>query len=260
MAVRRARRLRRQAPKSRNSFGNSLTLSVVRRRHHRRGMAVAFERPRSAVRCGRRPQGRGTANSNSRREPCRTDRIACRGDAQEDAMTALVNFYNSIRRNDEGQDLLEYALLVALIAIVAVGAVTAAGTQVSNIFNQIAARHLAPPACNRPDTDGLPSGAGPKRRDDDAEQLSFDAQEERRRPGPARVHAARGAHRHRGGWRRDRGRHPGVDTSSTRSRPPSSRRIGSTRPEAAACRRSGRTGSRDVTLPSRQRVPTWIAL
>ena len=54
-------------------------------------------------------------------------------------MTALVNFYNSIRRNDEGQDLLEYALLVALIAIVAVGAVTAAGTQVSNIFNQIAA-------------------------------------------------------------------------------------------------------------------------
>jgi pilus assembly protein Flp/PilA len=53
-------------------------------------------------------------------------------------MTTLVNFYNSIRRNDEGQDLLEYALLVALIAIVAVGAVTAAGTQVSNIFNQIA--------------------------------------------------------------------------------------------------------------------------
>ena len=43
-------------------------------------------------------------------------------------MTALVNFYNSIRRNDEGQDLLEYALLVALIAIVAVGAVTTAGT------------------------------------------------------------------------------------------------------------------------------------
>jgi pilus assembly protein Flp/PilA len=77
-------------------------------------------------------------NSNSRREPCRIDRIACRGDAQEDAMTTLVNFYNSIRRNDEGQDLLEYALLVALIAIVAVGAVTAAGTQVSNIFNQIA--------------------------------------------------------------------------------------------------------------------------
>jgi len=44
-----------------------------------------------------------------------------------------------LNRADEGQDLLEYALLVALIALVAVGAVTAAGTQVSAIFNQIAA-------------------------------------------------------------------------------------------------------------------------
>ena len=54
-------------------------------------------------------------------------------------MTALVNFINSVARKDEGQDLLEFALLVALIALVAVGAVTAAGTQVSAIFNQIAA-------------------------------------------------------------------------------------------------------------------------
>jgi Flp pilus assembly pilin Flp len=61
-----------------------------------------------------------------------------RGDAfQEDVMTALVNFLNSVRK-DEGQDLLEYALLVALIAIVAVGAVTAAGQAVDGIFSQIA--------------------------------------------------------------------------------------------------------------------------
>ena len=53
-------------------------------------------------------------------------------------MTALVNFINSVARKEDGQDLLEYALLVALIAIVAVGAVTAAGTTVSGIFNQIA--------------------------------------------------------------------------------------------------------------------------
>ncbi len=53
-------------------------------------------------------------------------------------MSMLLNFVKSVGRKDEGQDLLEYALLVALIAIVAVGAVTAAGTQVSNIFNQIA--------------------------------------------------------------------------------------------------------------------------
>jgi pilus assembly protein Flp/PilA len=50
----------------------------------------------------------------------------------------LTNFLSMLKKNDDGQDLLEYALLVALIAIVAVGAVTAAGTQVSNIFHQTA--------------------------------------------------------------------------------------------------------------------------
>ena len=50
----------------------------------------------------------------------------------------LNNFLSMLKKNDDGQDLLEYALLVALIAIVAAAAVTAAGTAVSNIFNQIA--------------------------------------------------------------------------------------------------------------------------
>jgi pilus assembly protein Flp/PilA len=52
-----------------------------------------------------------------------------------------MNFINHVRafiKNDEGQDLLEYALLVALIALVAVGAVTAAGTSVNAIFTKIA--------------------------------------------------------------------------------------------------------------------------
>ena len=49
-------------------------------------------------------------------------------------MKALLTFV----RNEDGQDLLEYALLVALIAIVAVGAVTAAGATVNGIFTQIA--------------------------------------------------------------------------------------------------------------------------
>jgi Flp pilus assembly pilin Flp len=44
----------------------------------------------------------------------------------------------SLIRKDEGQDLLEYALLVALIALVAVGAVTLAGQAVQNIFTDIA--------------------------------------------------------------------------------------------------------------------------
>jgi len=42
-------------------------------------------------------------------------------------------------RDEEGQDLLEYALLVALIALVAVGAITAAGVKVNTIFANIAA-------------------------------------------------------------------------------------------------------------------------
>ena len=52
-------------------------------------------------------------------------------------MTGLARLMELWRR-DEGQDLLEYALLVALIALVAVGAVTAAGVSVNNIFTQIA--------------------------------------------------------------------------------------------------------------------------
>ena len=53
-------------------------------------------------------------------------------------MTALVNLFHALRSSDEGQDLLEYALLVALIAIVAAGAVGMAGEQVDAIFTQIA--------------------------------------------------------------------------------------------------------------------------
>jgi pilus assembly protein Flp/PilA len=53
-------------------------------------------------------------------------------------MKAFANVVRSFVRNEEGQDLLEYALLVALIALVAVGAVTAAGQSVNTIFAQIA--------------------------------------------------------------------------------------------------------------------------
>ena len=53
-------------------------------------------------------------------------------------MNALVNFIAAIRRDDEGQDLLEYALLVALIAVLAVGAITAAGGAVQAAFSAIA--------------------------------------------------------------------------------------------------------------------------
>ena len=53
-------------------------------------------------------------------------------------MTRFVTFIKSFAHQEDGQDLLEYALLVALIALVAIGAVTAAGGSVSAIFQSIA--------------------------------------------------------------------------------------------------------------------------
>ena len=53
-------------------------------------------------------------------------------------MTRFVTFIKSIARRDDGQDLLEYALLVALIALVAIGAVAMAGGSVQAIFQSIA--------------------------------------------------------------------------------------------------------------------------
>lgn len=54
-----------------------------------------------------------------------------------------MSFINRLRTfvsDDKGQDLLEYALLVALIAVVAVAAVTSAGVKVNDVFNDIVAK------------------------------------------------------------------------------------------------------------------------
>ncbi len=51
---------------------------------------------------------------------------------------ALVNYIRSFAKDESGQDLLEYALLVALIALVAFGAVQLAGSSVNTIFTNIA--------------------------------------------------------------------------------------------------------------------------
>lgn len=50
-------------------------------------------------------------------------------------MTAIIRrLKHDLRHRDEGQDLLEYALLVALISLAAVGAVTTVGQTVSSVF------------------------------------------------------------------------------------------------------------------------------
>ena len=55
-------------------------------------------------------------------------------------VVSLQTRMQSLLRQDEGQDLLEYALLVALIALGAVIAVTAAGDKVEAVFNAIAGK------------------------------------------------------------------------------------------------------------------------
>jgi len=49
-----------------------------------------------------------------------------------DAVVALV--HKLVFRRDDGQDLIEYGLLVALIAIVAIAVVTAVGTTINTLF------------------------------------------------------------------------------------------------------------------------------
>lgn len=52
---------------------------------------------------------------------------------------SVITMLRGLVRDEEGQDLLEYALLISLIALVCVVAITAAGTNVNTIFTNIAA-------------------------------------------------------------------------------------------------------------------------
>ena len=56
------------------------------------------------------------------------------------AVAALKRITNlRLRRSEEGQDLLEYGLLMALIAIIAMGAVSALGTTINSVFWEVIA-------------------------------------------------------------------------------------------------------------------------
>jgi pilus assembly protein Flp/PilA len=55
----------------------------------------------------------------------------------------LIDRLRSLVRHEEGQDLIEYALLVGLISLVAVAALTLTGSSVNNIFQAIQAQLAA---------------------------------------------------------------------------------------------------------------------
>jgi pilus assembly protein Flp/PilA len=50
----------------------------------------------------------------------------------------LLDFINRLRRREEGQALVEYALILSLIAVVCITALTTLGGNVNNILNTIA--------------------------------------------------------------------------------------------------------------------------
>jgi pilus assembly protein Flp/PilA len=52
-------------------------------------------------------------------------------------MENLITRFRSLVHDDEGQDLIEYALLAGLISLVAVAAITTAGENVDGIFTKI---------------------------------------------------------------------------------------------------------------------------
>ena len=51
----------------------------------------------------------------------------------------MKNIMISLVRDEQGQDLIEYALLAGLISIICIASVTLAGSKVSALFSKVAA-------------------------------------------------------------------------------------------------------------------------
>jgi pilus assembly protein Flp/PilA len=57
----------------------------------------------------------------------------------------MKNLFNRFVRDEQGQDLIEYALLAGFISLVAVAAITAVGTGVNNVYTELQAQVEAIP-------------------------------------------------------------------------------------------------------------------
>lgn len=55
-------------------------------------------------------------------------------------MTAITSWLSTMVKDDEGQGLAEYALILALIAIIAIGALVFLGGQIAAILSEIGAQ------------------------------------------------------------------------------------------------------------------------
>jgi pilus assembly protein Flp/PilA len=56
----------------------------------------------------------------------------------ETIMASIYNAFASMRDREEGQALVEYALILALVSVVSIAALTLLGGNISNILNQVA--------------------------------------------------------------------------------------------------------------------------
>ena len=54
-------------------------------------------------------------------------------------MDRFTTSVETLIRRDEGQDLIEYAMLCALIAVVAIGAITSVGNTINTVLWQVIA-------------------------------------------------------------------------------------------------------------------------
>ena len=77
---------------------------------------------------------------------CAQDGVRVKGFDENTNMMrhALIDLVDLATRDESGQDLLEYALLVALIALVAVAAITSTGEKASDIFQAISDKLVTP--------------------------------------------------------------------------------------------------------------------
>jgi pilus assembly protein Flp/PilA len=55
----------------------------------------------------------------------------------------MKNFFKALWQEEDGQDVVEYALVLGFIALVAVGGMTTAGTDVNNLWTAINAKLAA---------------------------------------------------------------------------------------------------------------------
>ena len=51
-----------------------------------------------------------------------------------------LSFFNRLVRDEQGQDLIEYALLATFVSLVAIAGATALGTSLNNWYNTVSGR------------------------------------------------------------------------------------------------------------------------